>query len=110
MFTKDDICTLADVVILDPMQANLLPRSCATQGFVAFDVVQSKERSHYNRHPIEQFLPLTIEVFGCLHKQANVFLHDYANAIWNLKRVEGLSLSILVTFLQQKISTTLQRM
>jgi len=38
------------------------------------------------KHPIGQFLPLTIEVFGCLNKQANVFLHDCANAMWNLKR------------------------
>jgi hypothetical protein len=31
--------------------------------------------------PTYQFLPLTIDVFGCLHKHANVFLHDCANAI-----------------------------
>jgi hypothetical protein len=26
-------------------------------------------------------LPLEIEVFGCLHKHVDVFLHDRANAI-----------------------------
>jgi hypothetical protein len=26
--------------------------------------------------PLDQFLPLAIEVFGCLHKHAHVFLHD----------------------------------
>jgi hypothetical protein len=31
--------------------------------------------------PTEKFLPLTINVFGCLYKHANVFLHDCANAI-----------------------------
>jgi hypothetical protein len=31
--------------------------------------------------PTDQFLPLTIEVFSCLHKHGNVFLYDYANAI-----------------------------
>jgi hypothetical protein len=45
MLTKDDICTLIDVVIIDPTQANLLPKSCCTQGFVASDVTQAKERS-----------------------------------------------------------------
>jgi len=63
MFTKDGICTLVDVVIVNLVQVNLLPQSCATQGFVAFDVVQSKEKSHRDRHPTDQFLPLTVQVF-----------------------------------------------
>jgi hypothetical protein len=56
------------------------------------------------------FLFLTIELFGCLHKHVDVFLHDYATAIWSLKGPEGLHLSTLVIFLCQKISITLQRM
>jgi hypothetical protein len=39
-----------------------------------------------------------------------VFLHDCANAIWSLKRWEGLHLSILVTFLRQNFLIILQRM
>jgi hypothetical protein len=53
---------------------------------------------------------LAIEVFGCLHKKANVFLQDCANAIWNMKGLESPHLSILVTFLCKKVSITLQRM
>jgi hypothetical protein len=34
VFTKDDICILINVVITNPTKARLLPRSCATQGFV----------------------------------------------------------------------------
>jgi hypothetical protein len=34
---------------------DLLPRSYATQGFVAFEVVQTKEKSHHDQHPINQF-------------------------------------------------------
>jgi hypothetical protein len=49
-------------------------------------------------------------MFGCLHKQVDVFLHDYTNAIWNLKASKGPLFSILVTFLHKKISITLQRM
>jgi hypothetical protein len=30
-------------------------------------------KTYYNWHRIDQFLPLTIEVFVCLHKHANVF-------------------------------------
>jgi hypothetical protein len=46
--TKDDICTLADVVIADPTQMDLLPQFYTTQGFVALDAVQTKERSYRN--------------------------------------------------------------
>jgi hypothetical protein len=53
---------------------------------------------------------LKIEVFSCLHKHVDVFLHDYANAIWSLKGIESFHLSTLVNFLCQKISITLQRM
>jgi hypothetical protein len=85
LFTKNDICTLADIVIIDPMRTDLLPRSCATQGFVASDTTQVKERNYHNWHPTDQFFPLAIKVFGCLHKHVDVFLHDCANAIWSLK-------------------------
>jgi hypothetical protein len=39
-----------------------------------------------------------------------VLLHNYANAIWSLKRPKGLHFSTLVIFLYQKISLTLQIM
>ncbi len=85
VLTKDGICTLIDIVIANPTRTNLFPWSCATQRFVAFDATQAKEKSYHNQHPTDQFLPLSIEVFECLHKQVNVFLHNCANAIWSLK-------------------------
>jgi hypothetical protein len=53
---------------------------CAIRGFATSKAVQVKERSYCDQHPINHFLPLTIEVFGCLDKQVDVFLHDCANA------------------------------
>jgi hypothetical protein len=44
--------------------------------------IKLKEKNYHNQHPTNQFFPLAIEVFGCLHKHADVFLHDCANAIW----------------------------
>ncbi len=85
MLTKNDIHTLVDVVILNPTKANLLPRSCTIQGFIVSSAIQVKERNYHNQHPTNQFLPLSNKVFGYLHKHANMFLHNYANAIWNLK-------------------------
>jgi hypothetical protein len=45
------------------------------------DAAQAKEMSYRNQHSINQFLSLAIEVFGCLHKYADVFLHDCVDAI-----------------------------
>ncbi len=48
VLTKNGIRTLTDIVIADPTRANLLPRSCTTQGFATLDVVQAKERKYHN--------------------------------------------------------------
>jgi len=110
VFTKDEICTLVDVVITNPTRANLLHQSYATWGFTTFKVTQAKKRNYCDWHPSNQFFPLAIEVFGCLDKQVDVFLHDCANAMWNFKGLKGPLIYVLVTFLCQKISITLQRM
>jgi hypothetical protein len=52
---------------------NLVPQYCVTQGFIAFNATQAKKWNYHDRHPVDQFLPLAIQVFGCLHKQVNVF-------------------------------------
>jgi hypothetical protein len=110
VLTKDGICTPTNVVIIDPTWVNCLRWSCVTQRFATSKVAQAKERSYYDRHPMNHFLTLAIEVFGCLDKQVDVFLHNCADAMWNLKRLEGSPLFVLVTFLYQKISIILQRM
>jgi hypothetical protein len=46
MFIKDGIRTLVNIVFLDPTRVDLLPRSCASQGFDASNVVQAKKRSY----------------------------------------------------------------
>jgi len=75
-----------------------------------FQCNSSQGKELLQHTPTNQFLPLAIEVFGCLHKHVNVFLHNCANAIWSLKGTKGLHLFTLVTFFHQKISITLQRM
>jgi len=103
VFTKYGICTLTDIVITNLMWLDLLPWSCTIQRFVAFDATQAKERSYCNWHLVNQFFLLTIEVFGYLHKHADMFLHDCANAIWNLKRPKGFHFFTFIIFLCQKI-------
>jgi hypothetical protein len=76
VLTKDGIRTLANVVIVDSTWADLLRWSYTTKWFATSKAVQTKEKSHHDQHPINQFLFLTIEVFECLNKQADVFLHN----------------------------------
>jgi hypothetical protein len=66
--------------------------------FVAFKATQTKKKNYHDRHPTDHFFLFIIEVFICLDKQVDVFLHDYTNAMWNFKGPKGLSLFILVTF------------
>jgi hypothetical protein len=81
VLTEDGICTLLDIVIANPMRGDLLPWSYATQGLATLDATQAKEKNYRNQHPTNEFLHLTIEVFGCLHKHADVFSHNCANVI-----------------------------
>jgi hypothetical protein len=67
-FTKYGIHALVDNVIIDSTHANLLFRSCTTQGFATFNVAQTKKMNYYDWHPTDQFMLLAIEIFGCLHK------------------------------------------
>jgi hypothetical protein len=48
VFTKNDIRTLVDIVIANPMQVDLLPQSCTIQGFATFDVAQAKEKNYHD--------------------------------------------------------------
>jgi hypothetical protein len=110
VFTKDGIHSLTNVVIADPTWANLLRQCCTTWGFVASKTTKAKKKSYRDQHPIDHFIPLTIEVFGCLNKQVDVFSHNYANAMWNFKGPLDLPIYVLVSFFDKKISITLQRM
>jgi hypothetical protein len=61
-------------------------------------LTQTKKKNYYNQHPIDQFFPLEIKIFECLHIQANVFLHNSANVVWNLKGLESLHIFCLDYF------------
>jgi len=102
VLTKNEVCILINIVIVNPTQENLFCQFCITQGFIASKAIQAKEKSYHNQHPTNHFLPLIIEVFGCLDKQVDVFLHGCANANWDFKRPKGLPFSVLVTFLPKK--------
>jgi hypothetical protein len=104
IFTKDGVCTLVNLITIKPTQVDILVQSYSTQVFITSKAIHIKEKSYRDQHPT-----LTIEVFGYLHKQTNVFLHDCVNVVWSLKGPKHPPLSILVTYFYQKIPITLQK-
>jgi hypothetical protein len=67
----DGICTLVNVIIVDPIRTNLVSWVVLSHGVVATVVAQMKEGLYHNRYLVNMFLPLAIEVFGCFHQQSN---------------------------------------
>jgi hypothetical protein len=67
VFIADGIHTLVDIVIIDPTHAHLVSQVTSSQGMVVTIAAQAKLVSYYNRHPKDDFIPLTIKIFGCLH-------------------------------------------
>ncbi len=64
----DGIRILADVIIVDPTQADLVSRTTFSCGVVATMVAQVKEGLYYDHYPLNMFFLLAIKVFGCLHQ------------------------------------------
>jgi len=50
VLTKDGIRILVDVVIVNPTRTDLLPWSCATQGFVASNAIHTKKWNYCDWH------------------------------------------------------------
>jgi hypothetical protein len=77
----DGICTLIDVVIVAPIQANLVSWATFSYGVATTMATQLKEGLYYNYYLVEEFLleeflSFAIEVFGCLYHQSNSFHHQ----------------------------------
>jgi len=102
VLTKNGIHTLVNVVIVDPTWVNLLPQFCAIQGFVAFDVTQVKEKSYRNRHPINQFFPLAIDVIWLLTETCRCAFTRFCKCHLELEKTKGPSSFYLGHFFLSK--------
>jgi len=68
----DGICTLANVVIVDPTQAYLVSHAISSRGVAVIMAIQSKEKLYYDQHLKEVFLPLAIEVWTIFYQHGMV--------------------------------------
>ncbi len=66
---------LANVVIANPTQTNLVSHQTFSCGVVMTLVAQVKERLYCDCCLTNLFFPLAIEVFGCFQEHVDNFLH-----------------------------------
>jgi hypothetical protein len=70
---------------------------------------QAMIMSYYNQHLKDDFIPLIIEIFICLHQQVNNFFHRFANMAWSMKGFRSFPLVIICSFYRQRVSMALRR-
>ncbi len=67
MFTTNDTCTLANVIIANLIHANFFSQVIFFQGMVMTIIAQAKVVLYHDQYLEDDFTPLTIEIFECLH-------------------------------------------
>jgi hypothetical protein len=71
-------------------------------------VVQTNIAPYCDQHLENVFILLNVEIFKCLHQQANNFFHRCANITWSSKGFRCPPLSIIHLFYRQRVSMALQ--
>lgn len=99
----DDIRTLTNVVIVDPIQANLVSWVALSCEVVVTLAAQMKGGLYHDYYSMDVFFFLAIEVFQCLHWHVENFFHRCANMTWIAKGTEGLPLSMLFSFHKHRV-------
>lgn len=67
VLSVNGVCTLVDVVIVDLIQVDLVSHVVFSYGVTAIAAVQAKEGFYHDQFLMDMFVPLAMEVFGCLH-------------------------------------------
>jgi len=75
MLSIDGVHTLVDVVIINPIEVDLVLQVFFSRGVVMTITTQVKDGLYCNRFLTYMLFPLIIKVFRCLHQQVDKFLH-----------------------------------
>jgi len=74
LITKDGFWTLMDVIIANSIRTNMLQWTLMMITYVAMMAIQEKTWSYTKWAPCDDFIPLAIETYGCLHSCFDLFL------------------------------------
>jgi hypothetical protein len=94
----NDICTLANVISINPTWMNFISCVKLFHEVAMIVAIPKKEGLYWDQYLVDLFLPLAVEIFGCLHQQLDNFFHCCANMAWPTKVFKGLLLLILCAF------------
>ncbi len=79
VITRDDFRTLTKIVIANLIHTSLVQNASMTTMHATKKIVQNKAQSYTERTPRDDFIPLTIETYGCLHPHFDSFLTSYVH-------------------------------
>jgi hypothetical protein len=68
VFIINGICILVNVIITNPTHANLVLQVVFSQGMDVAIATQAKVVSYHDQHLEDDFIPLIVKIFGCLHQ------------------------------------------
>jgi hypothetical protein len=80
VITRDNFCTLANVVIADLTHIDLVQHALMMAAHVATIAIQYKAQSYTKRAPRDDFIPLAIETYSCFHPHFDSFLTSCVHA------------------------------
>jgi hypothetical protein len=81
VLSTNGIHTLVNMVIDDPTRGDLVSQVVPFRKVIMMMTTQAKEGLYHDWHSTNMFLPLAIEIFECIHQQANNFLHQCVNMV-----------------------------
>ena len=99
--------SLLDVVA--PTRVNLVARATVVPQHATSEAARQKERHCSGRPRGDTFIPIAIETYGALLSQRDEFMRDRARRAFPEHGVPSPSISVLVTWFEQRVAVTLQR-
>ncbi len=101
--------TLGNVVIVDPTHINLVQQASMTTTHWATVATQDKEWSYTKWVLRNDFIPLAIKTYNCLHPHFGYFLSSCVHASIACHQQTSLVPSMLIFYFKQQMSIAFQR-
>jgi hypothetical protein len=79
LITKNGFQTLMDIIVVDSTCINMMQQVSTMTTHVMMMVVQEKTRSYVEQTQGNDFIPFSIETYGCLHSRFDSFLTTCVN-------------------------------
>jgi hypothetical protein len=107
-FTKNNLQTLIDIVIIDSTYLNMVQCAVSTTTHAMIVATQKKTRSYVEHTSKDTFIPLVVKTYGCLHSRFNSFFTTCVQATIAHDLQSILVLTMLISYCWHCVSIVLQ--